>query len=174
MKKLTKNKLIFGVVLDVLLVVGSLILLNATLSSSRKLSQLRSLEIKYAGLVSPELVLSDLQQNEKTISDLESVFVDEQGFIDYVEKLDGFGDERLTFSFATQEPVKNRQGYLGLPLLLEFKGTKSEVGEALNKFGVLSEMVKFIDVEVLNSKDEDKLVVKVSAFLYTNEKFSGN
>ncbi len=173
---LTKNKILIIVVLDFLLVIGTIILLTKGLASAQKLSELRSLEIKYDGLVTPEVVLSDLLENEKTIADLASVFIDEQGFIEYVEKLDALRAQGAVtkFSFVTQEPVKDKQGFFGLPLLLEFEGTGVEVEDALTKVQMLPVILKPIDVEIFDNKGEDKLIVKMSAFLYTNEKFSGN
>ena len=175
-KSLPAWKTLLFIASDILLILGIIFLLNSSLSSSRKLSELRSLEIKYKGLVDPGLVLADLQENYAKISDLGSVLIDEQGLIEYVRKIDELRAEGIVkkFSFVTQEPVKDKQGFTGLPVLLEFEGTGVDAEKALNKVQMLPAILKPVDIEVLDSKVEDKLIIKMSAFLYTNEEFSGN
>ena len=66
---------------------------------------------------------------------------------------------------------------VGDPITIEWKTSSAttisgEVPVKLTWSGAVGN--DFQRVEVSDSKEEDKLVVKISAFLYTNEKFSGN
>ena len=157
-----------------IVLLGSLVSLLGLIS--QKARQVQFLNSQIAATVSEsewETVIQELAISQREIKELAALFPDEVELIAFVKIIDqGKGSGLVThFSFASDEPVKDKTGFVGIPLVIELSGTWSQVNQTLDEIQNLPFIVRAITVEI-TAVSESEFKARLGGILYVNEAFN--
>jgi len=129
----------------------------------------------------------ELEASREVTENIARSFPDETGlleFIDNVERLRGRSVSKITF--ASKEPLKDKEGNLGIPIVIEFQGSWGEILSDIREIQNIpyifkpvkldSEKQDFVSGELqqMSQTQADEASVSFGGFLYVNEEFSKN
>lgn len=157
---------------DLLCIMILIWLLTRLPEKAGELKNLRSLQrkasVENAAVIEKEIMLSQVKTDK-----LAALFPDEAGLINFVKEIDRLksGGIATHFSFASNKVVKDKTGVLGLPLLIEFRGSWSEVDTALQKVQELPFLIRAVNVEVRQLPESEFINLRYGGVLYVDESF---
>ncbi len=163
------------VLVDLICLLLIFIFLSILPAKAQEAKKLKSLSLKIQAakekLINPAELVS-----EKQIADLQAVFPKDEGLVNFINEIDSLKKQGLVnqFSFASEKPVKDKNGYLVLPIVIQFSGSEAEVNYGLNKILSLPYLFRAINVEISKVPNEDKVSLKYGGVLYINEKNNTN
>jgi hypothetical protein len=123
------------------------------------------------------LETSEVEGNKDRARELENLFIDDQGLVNFVgdvEKLKGESSSINKINITSQKAVKDKTGSYGVPVVIEMRGDWGRFGEDMKKIQQLPYLFRVIriDSEVL---DEEGVVgLKYGGFLYVDDKLGEN
>jgi len=159
-----------------LLFIGATVYLTRLLpAKAGEVMRLRSEQLAI-GAKNAELIKSDIDENKNKSDKLIALFPDDSGLVSFANDLDKIKKEGKVagFSFANNEAIKDKTGYLGIPVLIEFQGTWSEIDIDLQKIQAIPYLLRPIEIDVSPSETEGLIDFKFGGFLYVNESFRKN
>jgi len=163
-------------IINFISVVLLIILLFKLPEKSAELKELIIDEVK--SRTRPVSQLTDIQEDKDKKGDLETLFLDESGIVDFVnevEKLKVEGGAIQKVTFASQKAVKDRLGNYGVPVVIELSGNWIQIGSDLEKIQKLPFIFRAANIEAERSKDDPNVIVfKYGAFLYVNNRLGEN
>ncbi len=173
-------------VVNVLFLVMMIILIGKLESVSKTHAQERNKLFDRTKAEDLSVYEYELETNRALIERISNSFPNETGlleFINGVEKLKD-GGSVTKISFTSKQPLKDDDGYLGIPILIEFKGAWGEILSDIQKIQKLPYVFKPVKLETQqnvfsNNSQEvvtnpDEVEVVFGGFLYVDEKFSKN
>lgn len=168
------RKVAFLLVLNLIFFLSTVILLQNISNISLEIKKGRSLKTNVAE-INNKFVEADLESHKTDAEKLKILFPDDTQLINFVREIDTLKKEGVitSFSFASDNAVKDKTGFVGLPVVIEFKGSLVKVDEALNKIQSLPIMLRAITTE-LRRLPENIVTLKYGGFLYVDEKFNQN
>lgn len=150
-----------------------LIIILTNLSSKAVANKkLKSLAIK-ASQTNLETVQTEVAATKEKNDKLIAIFPDEDGLINFIKEIDGLKKDKqlVQFSFATDNLVKDKTGYLGLPLVFEFKGNSNQINSALTTLDKLPFFLRPINIDIRHTSAEE-ISLKYGGILYVSQKYS--
>jgi hypothetical protein len=162
-------------IINLLVVAAIVFLLNRTSLKAQEVKRLRSIEVSASHGEPFSALKTDVETAEAKTSELVKYFPDSEGLITFVGEIDKLKAEGVVtgFSFANEEPVKDKTGALGLPVLIELRGSWTTVDSALGRIMSLPYLLRTIRVEASFVPDETGLIdFKLGGFLYVDKNFS--
>jgi hypothetical protein len=162
-------------VINLLAVAGVVFLLDRLELKAQEVKKLRSIQLSASGGEPFSALKTDLEAAEAKTDELVEYFPDSQGLISFVGEIDKLKAEGVVtgFSFANEEPIKDKTGALGLPVLIELRGSWSAVDSALGRIMSLPYFIRAIRIEISPSLDEPTLIdFSFGGFLYVDKNFS--
>ena len=129
-----------------------------------------------ASAQSQETIKQDIAEHQELSDKLFSLFPDDEGLVNFANELDRIKVEGkiVGFSFATEEAVKDKTGSIGIPVLIEIKGTWAEIDSDLQKIQKLPYLLRSIQVEAKPAEEEGLIDIKFGGFLYVGKDFGKN
>jgi len=123
-----------------------------------------------------EIIKSDVEEHKLKADKLIAFFPDDTGLVNFVNELDKIKKEgKITgFSFAAESAIKDKTGTIGIPVLIEFKGTWSEIDADLQKIQSLPYILRAIEVEAELAEEEGLIDLRFGGFLYVGKDFGKN
>jgi len=99
----------------------------------------------------------------------------EADLLEFINEIDKLKNEGLvtSFSFASNRPVKDRTGFDGLPIIIEFRGSWNQIDWGLKRLESLPFVVRAINLEI-SRLSEGAVSLKYGGILYVDEKFASN
>lgn len=162
---ITVKDVILGIV-NLISVVLLLIILARFPSKANELKNLRIENFKSKTDLSFEAVEIDTYKAKK--AELQKFFLDDERIVEFVSQAGKFAK----VSFANQEPVKDRTGNLGIPVVLEFSGSWEDIDKTLQAIDTLPFLFRAARIEIERSKeDPDVIKFKYGIFLYVDDEF---
>jgi Tfp pilus assembly protein PilO len=154
-----------------LIAVAAIVFLMGRLElKAQEVKRLRSLHLGGASNQDPFSTLSaEIEGSETKVNELVSYFPDSQGLIAFVGEIDKLKAEGVVtnFSFAKEEPIKDKTGALGLPVVIDLRGTWPQIDSALGRIMSLPYFIRTIRVDAAPSQEDSSLVdFKFGGFLY--------
>lgn len=118
-----------------------------------------------------EIAGLEIEGNRQKAEELKNLFPNEEGLLDFVREIDVFKEEGVisSFSFASEEYVRDRTGYFGIPFVTEFEGTREQIGEGLNRFQDLPFLFRAVSIETELQPEENLVKFRYGGFLYVDE-----
>lgn len=168
------KKVAVFLVLDLVFFLSTIILLGNISDKSRQIKRGRSLKINTTE-INNKFVEADLESHKIDAEKIKVLFPDDTQLINFVREIDTLKKEGVvtSFSFASDNTVQDKTGFIGLPVIIEFKGSLVKVDEALNKIQSLPLMFRAITTELRRLPD-NIVTLKYGGFLYVDEKFNQN
>lgn len=151
-------------------------------SKAQEVKRLKSLNLRQINS-EIKIIESNIKNYEKQNAYLKKLFPDDTGFIQFIKEIDSLKKEGSVaqFSFASNDIVIDQTKNIGLPINIEFQGSKEKVNQALQKVLTLPYLFRPITTEIritTETKEEDKqsevVVIKLGGFLYVAETINQN
>jgi len=159
-----------------LLFIGAIVYMAKSLpAKAGEVMRLRSEQLSI-GAKNADLIKRDLAENKDKADKLIALFPDDSGLVSFANDLDRIKkDGRVAgFSFANNEAIKDKTGYLGIPVLIELTGSWSEIDSDLQKIQAIPYLLRPIEIDVTPSETEGQVDLKFGGFLYVSENFRKN
>jgi hypothetical protein len=164
---------IFLIVLNFIFVIVLAFILSKLPGKAKELKELINQELQAEKVGGTQLVNLEIENMKPKTEKLEALFPDERGLVDFVRDLDELKNQGFitNFNFASKEPVKDKTGLYGVPVIIEFRGSWSQIGEGLLRLQNLPFMFRAVKVETEFKPLESVIQLKYGGFLYVNENF---
>lgn len=158
--------------LNVLCLVGIFVLSNKIKQTAVEVNSGRVEKLKLEAQSSNVVTQSVVERTKSEAAKLRDLFPDDDKLLEFINKIDELKRQNIIvgFSSASDEVVKDKTGYPGVPVSLEVRGTEAELNNALKQINDLPVIINPIIVEV-NKLEESKFSYKLGGFLYVDETF---
>lgn len=167
-------------VINIISVILIIILLVKLPQKAKEVKALRTENIKNESSVSFEF--SDIEEAKKRSQELERLFLDESGLVEFVkeiEKIKAGGGTVVQLNFGSQQPIRDKTGYAGIPVIIEMEGSWQAIGQDLQKIQSLPYLFRAVKIEA-GSKSAigeevqatDIIEFKYGGFLYVDDKLA--
>jgi len=162
-------------VINLIAVAAIILLVDRLELKAQEVKRLRSIQLSASHGEPFSALKTDVEAAEAKTDELVKYFPDSQGLIVFVGEIDKLKAEGVVtgFSFANEEPIKDKTGSFGLPVLIELKGSWSTVDNALVRIMSLPYILRAIRIDVSPALNEPGLIdFKLGGFLYVDKNFS--
>ena len=176
-KQSGKSRLLLNIVilggLDLIWLLALLFLLTNLPQKGEKISLLRSQNLQAAAISGDQSLISSLSQAQIKADQLQVLYPNEARLLKFVEEIDRLKDKGVIsrFSFANDDPVKDKTGYIGIPIVIEFRGTWPQISQTLKSVQNLPFLIRAIDVEISQIPNQGIQRLKFGGILYVAENF---
>lgn len=163
-------------VFNLVLVVGAILILSRFPSRALELKTLRNAELQLTAKGSFDIAELELESSSQKAEKLLVLFPDEPGLIEFVKEIDILKEEGVVtrFSFASEKAVRDKTGYYGIPLVIEFSGTWDQIGQAIERITDLAYLLRAVTVEAEPDLESGLIIFKYGGFLYVDETLAKN
>ena len=172
------NLLIRAAILAFINLVGVAGIIYFDRSIAKKAIEVKNLRSEQIGLSNQnsEVIRNSIEQYQKKGEVLAQVFPNDAGLVDFANELDRIRKEGkiVGFTFVAEEAVKDKTGSLGIPVLIEIKGTWAEIDTDLRKIQALPFLLRAIQVEAGPALEEGQIDFTFGGFLYVGKDFRKN
>jgi Tfp pilus assembly protein PilO len=157
--------------INILFVLVTIFLVSQMSTKGKEMKELRTKQL--ATNVSTSTVAQEELEKHKEHSDkVLSVFPDDDQLIEFVAKIDELkrAGGVTGFSFASDLPIKDPLGLLGLPVLVEMKGSLDQVNQSVVALQNLPFILRPVKTEI-EKNDDGTFEVRWGGFLYVDQNF---
>jgi hypothetical protein len=144
-------------------------------SKAQELRKLKIEELKNEATVSPELGKINVYKTK--VDELDSLFLDEVGVVDFVDEVEKLKSEGGAFDkviFASQKVVEDRTGNYGIPVIIELRGSWKAINTTMEAIDKLPFLFRPANITAEPAKEEGVLIFKYGGFLYVNDRLDKN
>jgi hypothetical protein len=171
---ITTKEILLGVI-NVASITLLIVLLIKLPEKAKELNTLRNQVLLSESEVALEV--SEVEGSKEKAKELEDLFIDEVGLVNFVsdvEKLKGEASSISKINITSKKAVKDRTGSYGIPVVIEMRGNWTQFGDDINKIQELPYLFRVIriDTEILN--EEGVIGLKYGGFLYVHDKLGEN
>jgi len=166
-------KVIGANIVNLVLVAVVFYLLGIMPKQAEKIKELRSASIVAQETSDAAVIKADIDKNEDKIEQLKNLFVDDQGFGQFIREVNAIRAEGVItqFDFPGQGSV-TRGKLRGYPVIIVFQGNLDTVNGAFSRIMDLPFLLSPESIEVIGSSDN--LTLNFGALLLVNDSFSEN
>lgn len=113
----------------------------------------------------------EIQSNREKADKIQNLFPDDSGLIDFIKLIENRKEQGsvVNFSFASQEPVRDGTANLGIPVVIEFRGTWQEIDRDLQEIQSSAYLFRPITIEAKPRIEENVIEFMYGGFLYVDE-----
>ncbi|MBN1168627.1 hypothetical protein JXA63_01935 [Candidatus Woesebacteria bacterium] len=126
----------------------------------------RSSQVNFADL--------EIKSNKEKADKIVELFPNEKKFLEFIkiiEEKSGDGGSVVNFTFATKEPVRDSTTRLGIPVVVNFKGSWGQIDKDLRDIQSAPFLFRPITIEAKNTAEEGVVELMYGGFLYIDESF---
>jgi hypothetical protein len=158
-KPYTSRDIILGVI-NLLSIIFLVFLLIKLPQKAEELKELRIEDLKDSqnlNVVSPTF-----ESDKKKSTDLQKLFLDDFGVVNFtvdIEKLKTLNPAIQKVTFTSQKPIKDRLGFLGLPVVIILEGDWNTIGQAMNSLEALPYLFRPVSIKSDIKKDDPNVIV---------------
>lgn len=168
---LTTKDIILGVI-NLVSIILLIILLVRLPQKADRLKELRNEDIRNQASLSFDL--ADISDSSAKADELEELFIDESGVVEFVNDVEGLRSEESSITevrFTSQEAVKDKTGNYGIPIIIELRGSWQQIGQDLQEIQKLPYLFRAVKIEVEPLEDEGSLIqFRYGGLLYVDDK----
>lgn len=172
-----KLKAIILNIVNILLIIGIFYISGRLPQLSGEIKELRAKKIISQESSDIAVLSAELEKNKNKINELSSIYLDERGLSSFFAKMEDLAEKGVVSQFDSflSEPVADRNGQLGLPILIEFAGQKESISTNLLLVQKLPYLMRPVSVELNRNTDEGGgYTFKYGVFLYVDESLKKN
>lgn len=161
--------LILGAI-NLILVMVLVVILGKLSTSASKLNRLRKISLGAAIKTATEIAESEIGSSKEKTDELATVFPNEERLVDFVREVEKLKEEGIVtdFSFTSKEVVRDKTGFLGTPVVIEFSGSWSQIDAGLQKLQNLPVLFRAVRIEA-EKTTENLIDLKYGGFIYVDE-----
>jgi len=159
--------------LDLICLLALLFLLTNLPQKGEKINLLRSQNFQAAAISGDQSLINNLSQAQIKADQLQALYPNEARLLKFVEGIDRLKDTGVIsrFSFANDDPVKDKTGYIGVPIVIEFRGTWPQISQTLKSVQDLPFLIRAIDIEISQIPNQGIQRLMFGGVLYVAENF---
>ncbi len=163
-----------------LLLIGdllALILLIVILVRTQKLaSDIKDVRSQSAGFtpLNVERVKNEIATQKDSEKRLKALFPNELQIVDFISQVNQIKSDGIlkNFSFPTDNVVRDKTSFTGLPILFTMSGKIQDIDNTLKRLNDLPYMIRSVDVKLTLAKDASaSAILDYGGFLYVDENF---
>ena len=163
-------------VFNLVLIVGAVVILGKLPSRALEFKALRNAELQLTTKSSFDIAELEIESSSQKADRLLVLFPDEPGLVEFVKEIDTLKEEGIVtrFFFASEKAVRDKTGYYGIPLVIEFSGTWDQIGLAIQIIDDLPYLLRAVTVDAEPEPDTGLIIFKYGGFLYVDESLAKN
>lgn len=157
-------------VINIAFLAALTVLLGKLPNRAGELSRLRSTATIAAAKSEVEIAGFEIEESRLKAEGLKKYFPDQSGLANFAAEMDALKEGGLisSFSFASEDAVRDQTGYYGVPIVIRFLGTWDLISQGLSRIGNLPYLIRAVSIE--SAATEDNLIdFRFGAFLYVDE-----
>lgn len=123
-----------------------------------------------------EVIKRNVAEHSEKAEKVLALFANDDELVIFANELDRIKKEgKVTgFSFVAESAVKDKTGSIGIPVLIEIKGTWEEIDSDLQKIQKMPFLLRAIEVEAKPGEEEGLIDFRFGGFLYVGKEFKKN
>lgn len=172
---LSSKDIILGVV-NLISVVALIFILTKFPQKSKELNALKLEQMKNESNVSLET--GQIEIHKEKAQEMEELFLNQAGVVEFVndvQSLEGEGSSIRNLTFANQEPIKDKTGNYGLPVIIEMEGSWEQISSDIQKIDQLPYLFRPASTIIERSEDNLNVIVfDYGIFLYVKDELGEN
>lgn len=150
-------------IMNVILIIVIMVLIRKIPSKAQSIKELTNQKVAAQEKIDLEVLDAGLQNNQDKIQKLDSLYANEKEILPVIEALSRLKNEGYIEEFnIADNPIKDKSGQIGLPLLIKGVGSRESVDATLKQF---HSMGKIIKPEKINLKIEENISFEYTGFL---------
>lgn len=144
-------------------------------TTAREFNQKKVLSEQVGSKDAVELAQAELSSLDGDIKELSAYYPTEAGLVAFVSKLEELKlSSVVNYSFATDEPVRDIDGALAVPIVISFAGSWTQIDADVGELMDLKYVIRVVETEARQDPETGLVTLKFGGFLYVNEHFSKN
>ena len=140
---------------------------------ANELKRLRNASFRASSEGRTEIAKFEIESVRERADKLANLFPDESGLVDFVNDIEKIKEEGVVtrLSFASTEVVRDRTGYYGIPVIIHFRGSWSQIDTDLQKIQKLHFLFRAVSIKAeVFSEEENVVELSYGGFLYVDDK----
>ena len=173
-KLITTKDILLGIV-NIASLALLIILLIKLPEKAQELNKLRNQVLLSESEVALEI--ADVEGSKDKASELENLFIDEAGLVNFVSDVEDLKGEKSSIgkiSITSRKAIKDKTGNFGIPVIIEMRGNWSQFGEDIQNIQKLPYLFRAIRVDTEQLEEEGVLRLNYGGFLYVDDKLGEN
>lgn len=133
--------------------------------------QLRNAYVIASAKSEIEIAELEIERSRQKADELINLFPDEAGLADFAKEMDKLKEQGLisSFSFASERAVRDQTGYFGVPIVIRFQASWSQIGQGLGQIEELPFVIRVVSIESSRIPEGNLVDFKYGGFLYVDE-----
>jgi Tfp pilus assembly protein PilO len=146
------------------------ILLGKMPTRANELSQLRNTYIVATAKSEVQIAEFEIEESRQKADELKRYFPNQAGLANFAGEMDKLREEGLisSFSFASEDAVRDQTGYYGVPIIIRFLNTWEQIEQGFTKLGELPYIIRAVNIEA-GVADGNLIDFRYGGFLYVDE-----
>ena len=118
-----------------------------------------------------EIAEFEIEESRLKAEGLKKYFPDQTGLANFAGDMDALRQEGLisSFSFASEDAVRDQTGYYGVPIVIRFLGTWDIISQGLLRIGKLPYLIRAVSIDSAATGEDNLIDFRFGAFLYVDE-----
>lgn len=158
-------------VINIAFLAALTILLGKLPNRAGELSQLRSTYTIAAAKREVEIAEFEIEESRLKAEGLKKYFPNQSGLANFAAEMDALKAEGLisSFSFASEDAIRDQTGYYGVPIIIRFLGTWELISQGLLRIGKLPYLIRAVSIESAATGENNLIDFRYGGFLYVDE-----
>jgi len=161
---------------NIAIIIITFVLLSRLTLKAEEVKTARNTQIQISSGQNINTINTELNRNASKIELLDSHYPDESSIIDFVSQVDALKDQDIVsrFTFVSDIPVKDRLGYLALPIAFQIKGETEVIQNKLNTVHSMPYLLRTVTVRGTKAQESEVFTIEYGGVLYVKEPFENN
>jgi len=157
-------------VVNITFIAALFILLGKMPTRANELSQLRNTYIVATAKSEVQIAEFEIEESRQKADELKRFFPNQAGLANFAGEMDKLREEGLisSFSFASEDAVRDQTGYYGVPIIIRFLNTWEQIEQGFTRLGELPYIIRAVNIEA-GVADGNLIDFRYGGFLYVDE-----
>ena len=155
---------------NIVFLAALMIILGKMPIRANELSQLKNTFVVATAKSEVQIAEFEIEESKLKAEELKKFFPTQSGLANFAGEMDKLREEGLisSFSFASEDAVRDQTGYYGVPVIIRFLGTWDQIEQGLTKLGDLPFIIRAVSIEA-GAGDDNLVDFRYGGFLYVDE-----
>lgn len=161
---------VFLAVVNIIFVAAMMVILGRLPNRANEFRQFRNSAQLATAKSEVDIAEFEIEEASQEAQVLKDLYPNESGLANFASEMDQLKAEGLitSFSFASEQPVRDKTGYYGVPIIVRLTGSWEQISQGLARIEKLPFLFRAVSIET--SVVEGNLIeFKYGAFLYVDE-----
>lgn len=166
-------KIYLFAVLNVIALIMSIYLLGTFNQKSNELKELINAQLNAQQSSQVNLADLEIKSNQEKADKIIALFPNDQGLLDFIQIIEDKSKQGtiVNFTFASKEPVRDSTARLGIPVVVNFRGSWQDIDRDLREIQKSPFLFRPITIEASITAEENVVEFMYGGFLYVDDSF---